>query len=130
MTWSDPIVEEVRRVRDAYAARFNYDLRAIFRDLKEQEKRSGHKLVSYAQGARGAEPTGAAIAASPCSTAQQAAPAVELHVRSFVWGCSIRRIRTQRRDPSKFTLSVGGQFSSLGIVSQASGIQCFAKLGI
>jgi hypothetical protein len=48
MTWSDPIVEEVRRVRDAYVARFNYDLRAIYRDLKEQEKRSGRKLVSYA----------------------------------------------------------------------------------
>jgi hypothetical protein len=46
MTWSDPIVEEVRRSRDAYAARFNYDLRAIFRDLKEQEMRSGRKLIS------------------------------------------------------------------------------------
>lgn len=48
MSWSDPIVDEVRRVRDAYAARFNYDLRAIFRDLKEKEKRSGRKVVSYA----------------------------------------------------------------------------------
>ena len=28
MSWSDPIVDEVRRARDAYAARFNYDLRA------------------------------------------------------------------------------------------------------
>ena len=46
MTWSDPIVDEVRRVRDAYAARFNYDLRAIYRDLKEQEKRSERKVVS------------------------------------------------------------------------------------
>jgi hypothetical protein len=46
MTWSDPIVDEVRRARDAYAARFNYDLRAIFRDLKEREKRSGRKFVS------------------------------------------------------------------------------------
>lgn len=48
MTWSDPIVDEVRRARDAYAARFNYDLRAIYRDLKEQEKRSGLKFVSFA----------------------------------------------------------------------------------
>jgi hypothetical protein len=45
MSWSDPIVEEVRRARDAYAARFNYDLRAIFLDLKEQEKRSGRQFV-------------------------------------------------------------------------------------
>ncbi len=49
MTWSDPIVDEVRRARDAYAARFNYDLQAIFRDLKEQEKRSGRQIVSYAE---------------------------------------------------------------------------------
>jgi hypothetical protein len=46
MTWTDPIVDEVRRARDAYAAQFNYDLQAIFRDLKEQEKRSGRKIVS------------------------------------------------------------------------------------
>jgi hypothetical protein len=50
MTWSDPIVDEVRRARDAYAARFHYDLRAVYRDLKEQKHRSGPKIVSYAEG--------------------------------------------------------------------------------
>jgi hypothetical protein len=49
MTWSDPIVDDVRRARDVYAARFNYDLWAIFRDLKEQEKRGGRKVVSFAE---------------------------------------------------------------------------------
>ena len=44
---NDPIVDEVRRVRDEYAARFDYDLDAIFRDIKEQEKKSGRKFVSY-----------------------------------------------------------------------------------
>ena len=44
---NDPIVDEVRRVRDAHAARFNYNLDAIFRDLKEQEKQSGRKFVSF-----------------------------------------------------------------------------------
>ncbi len=47
MTWIDPIVEEVRRVREEYAARFNYDLDAIYRDLKEQEKLSGRTYVSF-----------------------------------------------------------------------------------
>jgi hypothetical protein len=56
MTWSDPIVDEVRRARDAYAARFNYDLRAIYRDLKDQEKRSGRKVVSYTESSTGVEP--------------------------------------------------------------------------
>ncbi len=42
----DPIVDEVRRIRDAHAALFNYDLDAIFQDIKEQEKKSGLKFVS------------------------------------------------------------------------------------
>lgn len=42
---NDPIVDEVRRVRDAHAARFNYDLDAIFQDIKEQERKSGHRFV-------------------------------------------------------------------------------------
>ena len=45
--WEDPIVAEVRRIRDAHAARFNYDLRAIFRDIKEQERKSGRTFVSF-----------------------------------------------------------------------------------
>jgi hypothetical protein len=45
--WEDPIVEEVRKARDAHAAKFNYDLQAIYRDLKEQEKQSGRTFVSY-----------------------------------------------------------------------------------
>lgn len=56
MTWSDPIVDEVRRARDAYAARFNYDLRAIYRDLKEKENLSGRKVVTYAETSTGGEP--------------------------------------------------------------------------
>ena len=42
----DPIVEEVRRVRHAYAKRFNYDLDAICRDLQEKQKRGKGKVVS------------------------------------------------------------------------------------
>jgi len=41
----DPIVEEVRRIRDQYAARFNYDLEAIYRDLKERERRGEFSVV-------------------------------------------------------------------------------------
>ena len=45
--WEDPLVEEVRKVRETHAAQFNYDLRAIYRDLKEQELKSGRRFVSY-----------------------------------------------------------------------------------
>ena len=43
---NDPIVDEVRRVRDEHAARFNYDLDAIFQDIKKQEEQSGRKFIS------------------------------------------------------------------------------------
>lgn len=42
---NDPIVDEVRKARDAHAARFNYDLDAIFQDIKEREKKSGMKFI-------------------------------------------------------------------------------------
>jgi hypothetical protein len=42
----DPIVNEVRKVREAHAAKFNYDLSAICADLKKKEKNSGHPAVS------------------------------------------------------------------------------------
>lgn len=42
----DPIVEEVRRIRQQYAARFNYDLEAIFRDLRVRQDSGEFKVVS------------------------------------------------------------------------------------
>lgn len=74
MMWSDPIVDEVRRIRDAYAARFNYDLRAIYRDLKEKEKHSGRKIVSYAENSTGVEPNEAPQSADPVPTVSDNIP--------------------------------------------------------
>jgi hypothetical protein len=37
---NDPIVEEIRKIRDSYAAEFNYDIQAIYEDIKKQEKAS------------------------------------------------------------------------------------------
>ncbi len=42
---NDPIVDEIRQVRDAYAARFNFDLDAMFRDIKTRERLTGLKFV-------------------------------------------------------------------------------------
>ena len=44
----DPIVAEVRKAREEYAARFNYDLGAIYRDLKRRERGSGRTYVRLA----------------------------------------------------------------------------------
>lgn len=53
--WDDPIVAEVRKVREAHAAQFNYDLEAIYRDLKAKEQSSGRRFVRYPP--RQCEPT-------------------------------------------------------------------------
>ncbi len=47
MTTNDPIVSEVRAVRDKHAAQFGYDLKEIFRDIKKKQKSSGRKYVQY-----------------------------------------------------------------------------------
>jgi len=41
----DPIVDEVRRVREQYAARFGFDLDAIYRDLQARELRGEFTVV-------------------------------------------------------------------------------------
>lgn len=42
----DEIMKEVRANREAYAKRFNFDIRAIFRDAKKREQKEGRKVVS------------------------------------------------------------------------------------
>ena len=44
--WKDPIVEEVRRVRERHAAKYHYDLDAICRALREEERRGRRKVVT------------------------------------------------------------------------------------
>ena len=43
----DPIVSEIRQVRQAHAERFHFDLDAIFADIKEEERRSGATFVRF-----------------------------------------------------------------------------------
>jgi hypothetical protein len=78
---NDPIVDEVRRVRDAHAARFDYDLDAIFQDIKNREKKSGLKFVGgvarQPMPNQAQQPTGAAISVSQDSKSLGAAPAAE-----------------------------------------------------
>jgi hypothetical protein len=43
---NDPIVEEIRKYREQYAARFNYDLAAICKDLRQRQATCGREVVS------------------------------------------------------------------------------------
>jgi len=43
----DPIVDEVRKARDEYARKFNYDLDAICDDLQKKQSEKGKNVVSF-----------------------------------------------------------------------------------
>ncbi len=47
--WIDPIVEEIHQVRQAHAAKFNYDLHAILNDFRQRQSQSGNPVVSFAK---------------------------------------------------------------------------------
>jgi hypothetical protein len=42
----DPIVAEIRRIREEHAKKFNFDVHAICEDLRRLERESGRVYVS------------------------------------------------------------------------------------
>jgi hypothetical protein len=52
--WEDPIVAEVHRIREQLAAKFNFDVEAIFADIRKRQELLGSKLVRQK---KRAEPT-------------------------------------------------------------------------
>ena len=74
--WEDPIVAEVHRIREELAARFDFDIHAMFADMRERQKALGSRLVSLV---KPAEPTAEADrvrhSGSSESTPSEAAPA-------------------------------------------------------
>ena len=50
--WHDLIVDDIHKVREAYAAKFNHDIAAMVRDLQEKAKeRQEHPIEFLAQSA-------------------------------------------------------------------------------
>ncbi|NJL54779.1 hypothetical protein HC928_05965, partial [bacterium] len=47
--WKDEIVEEIHRIREEYAKSFNYDLNAIFADLRKKQEESGREVVTLSR---------------------------------------------------------------------------------
>ncbi len=43
---NDPIIAEVRKARDVYAKKFNYDIDAMCRDLNKRQEKSRNKVIS------------------------------------------------------------------------------------
>lgn len=46
--WIDPVMEEVRRVKEMLAARYNYDMHAMVEALRERDKEHADRLVTQA----------------------------------------------------------------------------------
>ena len=44
--WEDPIVAEVHRIREELAARFDFDIHAMFADMRKRQTALGSRLVS------------------------------------------------------------------------------------
>jgi hypothetical protein len=74
--WEDPIVADVHRIREKLAAEFNFDVKAIFADLRKRQTALGDRLVPQK---KRAEPTAEADrgrqSGSAASTSSDAAPA-------------------------------------------------------
>jgi hypothetical protein len=45
--WQDPIVNDVRQIREAHAALFNFEIGAIYRALKKAEQENKRKKVTF-----------------------------------------------------------------------------------
>jgi len=52
--YDDPIVNEVRKTRELLAKQFDFDVRAIFEDLRKRQAKLGNRLVRRER-KRGAE---------------------------------------------------------------------------
>ena len=50
MTMKDPIIEELHRIRQTHAARFNYDIDAIVRDGAKRDRAEKRKVYSLRRG--------------------------------------------------------------------------------
>ena len=42
---TDPIIAELRAIREAYAAQFDYNVEAMFRDIRARQEASGREYV-------------------------------------------------------------------------------------
>jgi hypothetical protein len=74
----DPIVDEVRAIREELAARFDFDIRKIVKDAQERQASSQARVVSFQRPNQALQPTGAAIPVPETSKIVEAAPAAEL----------------------------------------------------
>ncbi len=76
--WEDPIVTEVHRTREKLSAAFDFDLKAIFADLRNRQAALGTRLVTQKlQPNQTLQPIGTAIPVSQDSKFPEGDPVAE-----------------------------------------------------
>jgi hypothetical protein len=73
---ADPIVAEVRAIREQLSAKFDFDIRKIVADAQRRQASSQARVVSFEEPNHPLQPTGAAMAGS-AESQTPAAPAAE-----------------------------------------------------
>jgi hypothetical protein len=74
--WEDPIVAEIHRIREKLAAEFDFDVKAIFADLRKRQVALGTRLVPQKKRAEpAAEPDRDRPSGSSGAASSEAAPA-------------------------------------------------------
>ena len=43
---TDPLIQEIRRIKEANAAKYGFNIRAMVEDMRRREKLSGRKVVT------------------------------------------------------------------------------------
>ena len=56
----DPIVDDVRAIREQLAAKFNFDIRQIVSDAQKRQRTSNARIVSFQRPTLSAQQAGAA----------------------------------------------------------------------
>ena len=113
MNWEDPIVTEVRRIREDLSAKFNFDVSAIFADIRSRQASAGDRLIRLKVGRKAelADAREAAVASEtvaeqqrrprdPCRSARQTSPLRVPAERRCVFGRSeswVHILRVQSR---------------------------------
>jgi hypothetical protein len=75
--WEDPIVAEVHRIREKLAAEYDFDIKAIFADLRKRQVTLGERLVPQRKRAETAAEVDRDLHFdSPGSSPSEAAPTI------------------------------------------------------
>ena len=77
--WEDPIVAEVHRIRAELAAKYNFDIKAFFAEMRQRQSALGDRLVLQP---KGPEPDAAPDRGGSNGTSSSTSPEPPRHVSS------------------------------------------------